>query len=105
MVDLERLFTAGLWTVRQGGDFIALWAAFAEWSIATGLGDGDAYLLQDQANPHRFLSFSPWESPARIEAWRARPEFDDFVAKARGLWDTFDPMTMETAAGVRANRA
>ncbi|MGA9192235.1 MAG: antibiotic biosynthesis monooxygenase family protein [Anaerolineales bacterium] len=105
-MDLERLFTAGLWTVRQGkaSEFIALWKAFAEWSMEQGLGHGDAYLLQDQANPHRFLSFSGWDSPDRIEAWRSRPEFQTFSAKARDLCEAFEPMTMETTAKVRADR-
>lgn len=102
----ERLFTAGLWTVRQGraGEFTALWKAFAEWSMEQGLGDGDAYLLQDQANPHRFLSFSAWDSPDRIADWRSRPEFQTFAVKARDLCETFEPMTMETSALVRAGR-
>jgi quinol monooxygenase YgiN len=105
-MDLERLFTAGLWTVRQGkaSEFIALWKAFAEWSMEQGLGDGDAYLMQDQANPRRFLSFSAWDSPERIEAWRSRQEFQTFVAKARDLCEIFEPMTMETSALVRAGR-
>jgi len=86
------------------GEFIALWAAFAKWSMETDLGDGDAYLLQDQDTPQRFLSFSSWVSPARIEDWRARPEFQAFAARVRDLCAAFEPMTMETAAMVRADR-
>lgn len=107
MVEAERLFTAGLWTVSAGkvGEFIALWTGFAEWSMAQGLGDGDAYLLQDHDHPRRFLSFSSWNSPARIEHWRSQDEFQAFAARARELCDAFDPMTMETAAKVRAEQS
>jgi quinol monooxygenase YgiN len=107
MAEYPQLFTAGRWTVHPGksDEFAALWQTFAEWTAEHGLADDAAYLLQDQNNPRRFLSFSGWKNKGRITAWRSRPEFKALVAQVSGLCEAFEPMTMDAVAIVPAGRS
>jgi heme-degrading monooxygenase HmoA len=102
MEDRQQLYTVGIWTAKEGkeDEFAREWTEFARWTSEHQPGAADAYLLQDAAHPQRFISFGPWESAERIDAWRATPEFKAFGARARELCDEFQPGTYIAAAHV-----
>jgi heme-degrading monooxygenase HmoA len=56
------------------------------------------YLLQDLKDPQQFISFGPWEDEDAINAWRERPEFKAFAAKARELCTEFQPRSLALVA-------
>ncbi|MGH2605671.1 MAG: hypothetical protein ACRDG5_03690, partial [Anaerolineales bacterium] len=62
MPAIGQLFTSGAWLVKEGkeAEFVSAWKNFAEWTSRAGLGAGAGHLLQDTAEPRRFLSFGPW---------------------------------------------
>jgi heme-degrading monooxygenase HmoA len=100
MDEIGQLFTAATWTVKPGreGDFIRAWDEFAKWTSHNLESAGQGQLVQDLDDPTRFLSFGPWESAEHIAAWRARPEFTSFMAKARELCDEIQPRTLKVVA-------
>jgi heme-degrading monooxygenase HmoA len=78
-------YSSGMWTIRPGEEdaFVEDWRAFAEWSSQQP-GAGTLRLTRDARNPSRFLSFAPWESVERLQAWQNMPEFAERLEKARG---------------------
>jgi heme-degrading monooxygenase HmoA len=97
MTDKLQLYTCGTWIVKSGmeQDFIEVWQAFADWTSRDQVGAGAGTLLQNEADPSMFLSFGPWENLEVIAKWRSRPEFQDFVARARELCNEVKPQTMK----------
>ncbi len=89
-------YTVGIWIVKPGKTepFIREWETFAKWTAENISGSGTGYLLQDTANPEKFISFGPWESAEAVRIWRERPEFTAFAAKARELCAEFQPHSM-----------
>ncbi len=100
MITLNAPYTVGLWTVRPGNEkaFIVEWTAFAKWTAENQAGSGTGYLLQDPLNPQQFISYGPWENTAAIDAWRNRPEFKAFAAKAKELCEVFQPRSLVLVA-------
>ena len=98
----DNLYTAGIWTVRQGkeADFITVWEQFARWTAEHQPGAAQAYILQDIAHPQRFLTFGPWQSIEEIEAWRSTDEFRAFVGRAHELCEHFQPGTFRVISRV-----
>ena len=98
----NQLYTVGTWTAKPGkeADFISAWVEFARWTAENQPGAAHAYILQDLAHPQRFLTFGPWESAERIDAWRATPEFKTFGVQIRELCDDFQPGTFNLVAQV-----
>lgn len=97
MSERGQLYTAGFWKVKSGkeAEFIEAWQAFADWTSENQTGAGEGALLQNEENPQRFLSFGPWDSAESIAHWRSRPQFQDFIAKARALCEEMQPQTMK----------
>ncbi len=100
----QQVWTLGIWTTKEGQEqaFRDAWVAFAEWTAQQQPGAGEAWLLQDVQQPGRFISFGPWQNADAVQAWRSRPEFGAFVARARELCAEFQPNTLQCAAHVRA---
>lgn len=61
-------FTVGIWTVKEGNQkaFIAEWNSFAVWTSKHQAGSGMGYLLQDSADPQKFISFGGWNNSESI---------------------------------------
>lgn len=93
-------YTLGIWTVKpgMGEEFIREWTSFAEWTNKNISGSGKAYLLQDEKNPLRFISFGPWADERTIQKWRDSSEFKEFVIKAKELCDDFQPNTLKVVS-------
>lgn len=91
-----QLFTSGTWRVKQGkeSEFVETWQTFADWTSQNQPGPGEGVLLQDEGAPERFVSFGPWEDAGSVVDWRTQPQFVEFVARARGLCDEFEPWNM-----------
>lgn len=94
------MYTLGIWTVKRGNEdaFIRTWTAFAEWTSGNIKGSGKAYLLQDEKDPLRFISFGPWESKEIIQHWRDTDEFKAFVAEVTALCESFEPNTLRVVS-------
>ncbi len=95
-------YTAGVWNVKPGREeeFVAAWKEFAEWSSANAPGAGWAKLLRDSADPHRFVTFGPWESLEAIAAWRALDGWKERIGRVRELLVSFEPSTLDLVVEV-----
>lgn len=94
------IYTLGIWTVKPGNEkeFIKEWTEFANWTDKNISGPGKAYLLQDEKNFLRFISFGPWDNEKSIQEWRESNEFKRFVAKVKELCDDFQPNTLKVVS-------
>ena len=98
--DLKETYTLGIWTVKPGKEkeFISEWTSFANWTCENISGSGKAYLLRDEKNSLRFISFGPWDNESSIQKWRDSNEFKNFVTKVKDLCDDFQPNTLKVAS-------
>jgi heme-degrading monooxygenase HmoA len=89
----SELYTAGIWVAKPGCEeaFKQAWEELARWTHATFEGAISVVLLQDTANPRRFISVGPWRSSDDIEKWRATDEFKNAVGRMRPLLESFEP--------------
>jgi heme-degrading monooxygenase HmoA len=96
----KEIYTVGIWTVKPGKEteFIREWTAFAKWTGENISGSGKGYLLEDQNNSLRFISFGPWDNENIIQKWRNSDEFKSFASKAKTLCDDFQPNTLEVVS-------
>ena len=94
------IYTLGIWMLRSGreNEFINEWSRFAKSTSKNTEGNGKAYLLQDEKNPSRFISFGPWQNMDAIKKWRDSEEFKNFVAIVKDLCIDFQPNTMREVA-------
>jgi heme-degrading monooxygenase HmoA len=99
---MARAYSSGVWITKPGreADFIAAWQEFAEWSLRTIGGAPWATLLQDHERLNRFVSFGPWDSLERIDAWRAHPGFAERFGRIRELIESLEPSTLEAVVEV-----
>ncbi len=100
MIKFNQPYTVGKWVTRVGSEkaFITEWEIFAKWTAANQQGAGIGYLLQDEENPQKFISFGAWDNSDAIRAWRERPEFKAFVSKVRELCEDFQPQSLALVA-------
>lgn len=98
--ELKKIYTLGVWTVKpeKEAEFISEWTSFANWTSNNISGPGKAYLLQDEKNSLRFISFGPWDNEKSIEGWRESNEFRNFVTKAKDLCVDFQPNTLKVVS-------
>lgn len=96
----KEIYTLGIWKVKPGKEkeLIKEWTKFANWSRKNVSGAGQAYLLQDENDSLRFISFGPWDKESSIQLWRETNEFKNFVAKVKDLCDDFQPNTLRIAS-------
>jgi heme-degrading monooxygenase HmoA len=98
---LLETYTLGIWKVKPGMDkeFISEWTSFANWTSETYSGEvGKAYLLRDETDSLRFISFGPWDGEITIRNWRNSNEFKEFAGKIADLCDDFQPNTLKVAS-------
>lgn len=93
---LNEIYTLGIWIVKpeKGKAFINEWTLFAKWSAKNVSGIGKGYLLQDNNNSLRFMSFGTWDNESVIQNWRNSIEFKNFITVAKDLCDDFQPNTL-----------
>ena len=95
------LYTVGIWVVKPGHEdaFVRAWREMADWTMREVVGETaegqGGKLLRDREEPHRFISFGPWESLEAIEAWRAQPGFQDRVRRMQEMLEQLTPMTLD----------
>lgn len=92
----KKIYTLGSWTVRPGKEnaFINEWTKFAQWTSRNIQGSEKGYLLQDEKNPLRFISFGSWMDSDTIQKWRGSNEFKGFAAIIKELCSDFQPNTL-----------
>src|SRR5947208_2774595 len=95
------VYTLGIWTVKRGReeDFVRAWQDLAD-RTKTEFPDEVATLLRDREQPHRFISFGPWDSLEQIAQWRSSVTFKEGVGKLRELLDEFVPHEMDLVAAI-----
>src|SRR5437667_12481597 len=93
----DETYTLGLWTVKPGkeNEFVDQWTVFAKWTSKNFSEAKKAYLLQDEKNSLRFISFGPWTNENAIEKWRDSTEFKNFVGTVKELCNDFQPNTLK----------
>ncbi len=104
MDEENQRFSAGIWIIKSGkeNEFIEEFKKFAKLIFDKNIGAIEVYLVQDVQQPQRFVTFGPWESIEKIEAWRNLPEFKEFFAKAKQLSDEVTPLTMKPVMHLKA---
>jgi len=97
---IKRIYTLGIWIAKPGkeNEFIRKWTKFAEWTSKNVAGSEKGYLLQDEKNPLRFISFGPWTNRDAIQKWRESDEFKNFAASVKELCSDFQPNTLREVA-------
>jgi heme-degrading monooxygenase HmoA len=95
-------FTSGTWVVMKGkeDEFIARWTEFVGWTHENAAGAEAFLLIRNTEEPHRFISFASWESDEAVDAWRARPEFQELLGRCRELCEDFRGIDHVLAAAV-----
>jgi hypothetical protein len=90
---MTRVWTHGVWTVREGREqeFVAAWRALVP--VGTRLGSGDPILLRDRDRPNVFRSFGSW--PDVETAGRFREEIRPLLGGMDELLDRFDTFTLD----------
>ena len=98
---MAETYSSGAWTAKEGEDeaFVEAWTEFARW-LSTMPGAGTPRLTRNLREPHRYLSFAPWESADALEAWRSNPEFSQRIAAVREHVSDFTPSEYELVAQV-----
>ena len=98
--------TMAEWEVRPGNEaaFIDAWDRFAEWTAGHQPGAIVGVLVQDVADPRRFVSYGPWDSPEAIAAWRGSPASRAAFDRFRELCETITPHAM-TCVAIRRSSA
>jgi heme-degrading monooxygenase HmoA len=96
MEPVQRIYTVGTWIVHPGkeNEFIREWTRFAQWTGKNIPGSSKGYLLQDDKNPLRFISFGSWSDTEAIQTWRESKEFKNFVGTIQELCSDFQPNTL-----------
>jgi heme-degrading monooxygenase HmoA len=100
MATIGQTFTSGDWRAKEGKEdsFVEAWASFADWCARNGWGAEPPYLLKDVGDPRHFVSFGAWENGEQVAAWRALPEFREFLGRMRELCDDVRPITCTLVA-------
>ena len=95
-------YTSGTWVVKEGrqDEFVARWTEFTKWSLANAPGAQHFVLIQEAADPRRYLSFGEWSDGAAVDAWRSTPEFQQRLAACRELCEDFRGTDHTLAAAV-----
>jgi heme-degrading monooxygenase HmoA len=86
-------YTLGIWVVKPGFEeaFTQAWSEFARWTMSACAGAESVVLLNDNANPRRFISVGPWRSAEDIAAWRETEQFKNAVAQIQPMLESFEP--------------
>lgn len=94
-------YTSGRWVVKPGEDdeFVEAWKAFVTWASEMP-GSGTFRLARDLDHPNTYLSFAPWESVEAQAAWLAKPEFGEYIGRARSHCEDFQSSIYELVAEV-----
>ena len=102
MEKIGRMYRSGIWKVRAGKieEFISVWQTSVDWLIAQHpMGwVGEAVLLQDIDNSHKFISFAWSSMPGRTEEILSGIEYQPFMVKMRQLCEEIQPHRMRVAA-------
>ena len=98
---MSEAYSSGTWVAKDGEDeaFVAAWTEFAGW-LSTMPGAGTARLTRDTSEPHRYMSFAPWESADAMRAWKSNPEFRQRMAAVQEHVTEFTPSEFELVAEV-----
>ena len=96
MIHEGMTFAVGLWTVKPGREeiFLEKWQEFAQWTLNNLKGSRWAYMVRDQEQKNKFMSFGAWDSPENIAKWRQSPKFKSAFAEFKELCEEIKPSTM-----------
>ncbi|HZP27134.1 MAG TPA: antibiotic biosynthesis monooxygenase family protein [Dehalococcoidia bacterium] len=100
------LYTVGIWKIKPGkeDEFAAAWQEFLGWTAKNQPGAKGAFMLQDPADPQRFMTFGLWDNEDDIAAWRATQQLRDYGAKTADLVEEGSTRTMRLRTQIRGGR-
>jgi len=89
MIQEGVVFAFGYWTVKPGKEeiFLEKWQNFAQWTLNHFKGARWVYMVRDQEQTNKFISFGPWESLESIAEWRQSSKFTAAFADFKELCD------------------
>jgi heme-degrading monooxygenase HmoA len=99
MIHEGMIFTVGHWTVKPGNEelFLEKWQKFAQWSLNNMKGGRWVFMVRDQEQKNKFLSFGPWESLESIAEWRQSSKFRSAFTEFKELCEDIQPSIMREA--------
>lgn len=89
---MGQTYSAGIWIVQPGEEeaFKGAWSDFARATFEHFDGALSVVLLQDSANPRRFISVGAWRDEAAIAAWRSSEEFADAMSRIKPTLESIE---------------
>jgi len=96
---MTETYTTGTWTPTPGATeaFIDAWSEFAAWASAMP-GAATLRLVQDIADPDRYVSFGAWDSIESVRQWKATSEFRERIARVLEHVAEFHPTELMLVA-------
>jgi heme-degrading monooxygenase HmoA len=96
MIQEGMIFTVGHWTVKPGKEeiFLKKWQEFAQWTLANLKGGQWVFMVRDQEQKNKFISFGPWDSLEEIAEWRQSSKFKSSIGEFKELCEEIQPSTM-----------
>ena len=103
MIQEGVVFAFGYWTVKPGMEelFLEKWQNFAQWTCNHFKGARWVYIVRDQEQHNKFISFGPWESHESIAEWRQSPKFTAAFAEFEELCDVIQPGTLREVTHIK----
>jgi heme-degrading monooxygenase HmoA len=97
------MFTMEHWTVKPGKEeiFLEKWQKFAQWTLNNLRGARWVYMVQDQEQKNKFISFGPWGSLESIAEWRQSSKFKSAFAEFKEFCEDVQPGTMREVIHIK----
>lgn len=94
-----QMYRSGRWTIKPGriDEFISAWQTSVDWLIEHHKRgwSGEAVLLQDIENSHKFISFAWTTNPQQTEELLAGVEFQSFMTDIKVFCDEIEPQRLQ----------
>jgi heme-degrading monooxygenase HmoA len=103
MIREGMLFAVCYWTVKPGKEeiFLEKWQEFAQWTMNNLRGSRWMFMVRDQEQENRFISFGPWESFECITEWQQSSRFKSAFTAFMELCDEVSPGVMREVIHIK----
>jgi heme-degrading monooxygenase HmoA len=100
VADVPTVYTYADWLIREGreDEFVRIWTEFVDWSSGETVAALGGMLLQDAAEPRRFISIGPWATAEAAYDWFRRPDLEERANTLREVAERFEPRFLHLKA-------